>query len=678
MTSLVRPRIVWIALVACAALGCNGQSRAKIAPSTAPAFQPDPPAVYVAKVKDILVGLPPSDDELAAVTRDPSALGGLIQQWMQLPQYQQKMLVFFELAFQQTQITTADFTDAIPPLGLGIGPQVPLLLQNLQESFARTVLALVSMGRPITDAFATHQLMMTTATKELYALLDARHVDDNAVVTDDFATANPTLNITLEASAGPIAIADSLNPASPSYMHFYNPSIGTLTGYPDQTCNTDPIVAKVDSYFLHNLLYGGVFAHKGSAKQACPTQYTANGQWLDSDFSDWTLVTLRAPNAGEATTTFYDLPSLRTASELVLKTAHAGFFSTPAFGANWPTNTSNQMRVTLNQTLIVATGTAIDGTDPTVPPSTPGLDQEHAQSGQGCYGCHQLLDPTRSILANTWSWYYYPQSESEYLQQKGLFAFQGVVAPVNTIDDFAQLLATHPLVPSAWVQKLCYWANSAACDASDPEFQRLVTDFGKSNLSWSALLLDFLASPIVTHTATTTTAQTTGEVIAVARRDHLCAALDNRLGLSDVCGLDAVAGRNQPKTTVSEIVSGLPSDGYGRGSPVPVLPNQPTLFYRAGLENICEAVSQIVVDGGTSATQPNAKQWSSTQPDAALADFVAIVMGLGSHDARAPQALQILKQHFTAAQQTGATATSALRSTFVTACLSPSFIGIGM
>ena len=40
---------------------------------------------------------------------------------------------------------------------------------------------------------------------------------------------------------------------------------------------------------------------------------------------------------------------------------------------------------------------------------------------------------------------------------------------------------------------------------------------------------------------------------------------------------------------IPQIAGGLPSDGYGRGATAPVLPNQPTLFYRAGLENICEA-----------------------------------------------------------------------------------------
>ena len=95
------------------------------------------------------------------------------------------------------------------------------------------------------------------------------------------------------------------------------------------------------------------------------------------------MVTIRAPKAGEAVTPFCDLPSLRTATELVLSIPRTGFFSTPAFFANWQTNTSNQMRVTLNQTLIVALGAAVDGTDSTVTPGNPppGLDTVHAANG---------------------------------------------------------------------------------------------------------------------------------------------------------------------------------------------------------------------------------------------------------------------------------------------------------
>jgi len=100
-----------------------------------------PPSVYVAKVKNVLVGLPPTDDEVKAVVADPNALAGLIDGWMKLPQYQTKMLRFFQLAFQQTQVDDVDFDDQTFPTRANINRATsPLLVQNLTESFARTVL----------------------------------------------------------------------------------------------------------------------------------------------------------------------------------------------------------------------------------------------------------------------------------------------------------------------------------------------------------------------------------------------------------------------------------------------------------------------------------------------------------------------------------------------------------
>jgi len=80
-----------------------------------PPFQADPPAVYVAKVKNVLVGLPPTDDEVKAIEADPTQLKALIDGWMALPQYAEKMTRFFELAFQQTQVSIIDFADQTYP-----------------------------------------------------------------------------------------------------------------------------------------------------------------------------------------------------------------------------------------------------------------------------------------------------------------------------------------------------------------------------------------------------------------------------------------------------------------------------------------------------------------------------------------------------------------------------------
>jgi hypothetical protein len=632
-------------------------------------FVPDSPNVYVAKVKNVLLGLPPTDDELKAVNADPSQLGALVDGWMKQPEYQTKMLRFFELAFQQTQITPLDFVDMLDQGQLQLGNT--LLLQNVQQSFAYTMLDVAMNGKPFTQAVTTQTHSLTTALKTFYALLDVWQIA-NAMnsLTDYFQKANPSLTIYVTAKS--VALKDTLDPKSPSYMHWTDPGVATLKG--PAACQTDPIAYPARANTLFEILQGSFPGRKLADGTQCPGG-SGTGQLTDKDYSDWTPTNIRTPSGSEATTAFYDLQTLRGGTEMVLKRPYVGFFSTPAFFANWQTNQSNEMRVTLNQTLIVATGAQIDGNDATIPSSTPGLDATHANSPQ-CVGCHQLLDPTRSIFASTFSWNYGTQLDPTWQNQKGLFAFQGVQSNVSTIYDFASTLAAHPLFASAWAQKLCYYVNSEACAADDPEFQKIVDAFKGSSYAWNALVKAVVTSPITTHAATTVTATTNGEVVGVSRRDHICAAWNARLGFADICGLDVSQKPVAPSTALA-IVAGLPSDGYGRGAVAPVLPNQPSLFFRAGTENLCEALAALVVDAKT--PPAGAKTWSSAQPDAAIADFVSLVIGVPPSDPRSAPLTTALQAHFASAKaQTGTTATAALQSTFMAACMAPSAVSMGM
>ena len=663
--------------LATAAACSTGNPAAPTAADTSAQVPTESPAVYVAKIKNVLVGLPPTDAEVKAVEADPTQLGALVDGWMKLPGYDVKMRRFFELAFQQTQVTITDFADqAYPRTADSNGTTTPLLVQNATESFARTVQELVAEGRPFTETMTTTRFMMTPALMELYAFLDAWQVNDAGQVTDAFKTAHPGVTIYAEAAQGPIPIAETLDPSSPSYMHWYDPDVATLGNRTSAGCATDPVPYPASALTIHLLLLGALDLRRDAAGEQCGFGGTAAApQLTGTDFTSWKMVTIRQPAANEAVTSFYDLPTLRSANELVLRLPRVGFFSTPAFFANWQTNTSNQMRVTMNQALIVATGAQIDGNDDTKPSSTPGLDSVHASASGACLGCHELLDPTRSILSATYSWNYHAQVDATLTHQPGLFAFQGVVTPVTSVADLGATLAKHPLLPSGWVEKLCYYASSEACQPTDPEFLRIVGVFKSSGYSWSTLVHELMTSPLVTYATPTQTAAQNGEVVAVSRRDALCAALDARLGLSDVCALDAFSGVSG-KTTVPEIVSGLPSDGYGRGAVAPVLPNQPTLFYRAGTENICEAVSAMVVDAAS--PPAGSKQWSSSSPAAAIADFVATLMALTPGDPRSAGAAAVLQSHYSAALESGATPTNALRSTFVVACMAPTSITIGL
>jgi hypothetical protein len=664
------------------AFACSSRGPGAGADAGAP-FAPVAARVYVAKVKNVLVGLAPTDAEVQAVDADPAHLGALVDAWMQLPEYTQKMTRFFELAFQQTQFTAADFHDQVYA-PIGIHPTTtPLLLRNIEESFARTMIALTSQGTPLTEAMTTPRLMMTPALKEFYAFLDTLDIDNDGNVFDHFRQQFRTFPIVLEASQGPIPIAQSIDPSSPNFMHWYDPDVATANAQ-IPGCQKDPLSLPPLAITVHYLLLGSIDAQGSMQAQAVCPRFPGSPQapqLTSSDFDTWSMTTIRQPNAGESPTAFYDLPTLRTGSELVLQTPRIGFFSTPAFFANWKTNVSNQARVAADQTLIVATGEAIENTDTTYAAGTPGLDSVHAAQAD-CFACHKTLDPTRSILAATWTWNYHRQLDKTWTSQPGLFAFRGVIAPVNTIADFGSVLSTHPLVAPGWAQKLCFYVNSTQCDPADPEFLRVVQLFVDSGYSWNALVKAIATSPITTHAASTKTFLQQGEVIAVSRRDHLCAALDARLGLSDACDLASLGqlGQSAPTSTTPLIVSGLPSDAYGRGAAEPILPNQPTLFFRAGIENVCENVAAEVVDPPAGNAPPAAsKQWSSTQPDAAIADFVATLMALPPSDPRAAPSRALLVSHFhSALGQPGVTPTQALRSTFVVACMAPSAASIGL
>ena len=136
--------------------------------------------------------------------------------------------------------------------------------------------------------------------------------------------------------------------------------------------------------------------------------------------------------------------------------------------------------------------------------------------------------------------------------------------------------------------------------------------------------------------------------------------------------------RKQAQATLTQIASGLPSDGYGRGATMPVLPNDPTLFYRAGTENVCALVAAAVIDVPAAKQAAGVTQWSSAKPDAAIADFVGTIMGLVPSDPRAAPATALLSSHFSDAVAQGETASDALKSTFITACLAPSAISVGL
>jgi hypothetical protein len=219
---------------------------------------------------------------------------------------------------------------------------------------------------------------------------------------------------------------------------------------------------------------------------------------------------------------------------------------------------------------------------------------------------------------------------------------------------------------AAWVQKLCTYANDSLCAPTDPEFQRIANNFAKSQ-SLTQLVQDLFSSPIVTYASSTLTAQTLGQSVSVTKTDHLCPLFATRLGLTDPCGQAPTASPSGAAQTLQLIASILPANSYSRGQVPPVFANTPTLFFRAGMENVCAILASEVVDANAS--------FSSSDPNTAVGNIVHTLMGVPSAEDQEP--ISILLAHFNSATAAGLAASDAMQSTFVAGCLSPGVTAVG-
>jgi hypothetical protein len=667
----------------------------------------------VRKVKNLLTGLAPTDSDVAALTTSGEVgLQGLITTWMTnatyQPYFQGKMMVFFRNTFQQTGFSPLnDFKPQLlqnggfdfGPLGtLAVGDSsFALLVQNLQDSFARTTLGLISEGQPFSSTLTTQKYMMTTGLKSLYLQIEMPNDQPYA-----FPMPPNPLQWKINYSGNPIALTDTLNPSSPNYMVFgddppvnnsYFPSTAfpTCRGGTPSTANTVVTTGSFTGYaqlFQRLLGYTPRYPFVGS-----PTcwEHPSKPYFTTADMSDWQWVTVRALNPGEAYVQPYDLPTIRTLTEIAVALPRVGFYTTPAFLALWNTNDSNQHRVTADQALLAALGQSFSSDSTIIPLSEPGLDPAHSVTGSECYGCHKSLDPMRQFWANQFDF----NDRNDFITASytgappnprpttlgGVFAFDDVNQAGANMLAYGPLLGkvtdSDPVMPLnqfaiGVTQKLCFYANSVACSLSDPEFRRVVAAF-QANYDFGVLVTQFFASPLVTGAVATATFNPQGSVaVSISRRDHFCAALSNRLGVTDVCALVAPLP-TQAQTATNTIAGALPADAFGRGVSAPVTPAQPSVFYRAGSEELCENIAPQVVDATTGTV------WSSSSATAAITDMVERVVGYSPGDPNHDPAVTILQSHYTSVLgQAGSSATIALRSTFVLACESPTAVSIGL
>jgi len=680
-------------------------------------FEPVPARVYVAKVKNLLLGLPATEEDIAEVEQDPSALRAKVDAWFVKPEAQAKLGTFFSKAFQQTQISQNDFFDQLSVDNLG---NLPMFTQA-QESMARTALKIIADSKPFTDTVTTHTFMMTPSLMSLYLALDQAQVDDAGKQTISLPMPDGTLSTTqafwltyqppLDPAAMPVVpnnipLSETMDPASPNFMHFAVPapfkcSMPQLdeNGYVLVDASGNAMKADVlynqRKYTSISAAFLGLFGYATRNYVSDPTdangpptltipedvppekknlyQYNCSG---GSSFTSpnvtaqdviWRPVTVRVANAGEKLTPFYDLPTLRSTDEIVVRTPRVGYFSTPAFFANWPTNNSNQHRDTLNQALIVGLGRSINPVDKgTSTVLDNGKDGQHSDPTSPCYSCHQTMDPMRNIFRQSFTYSYHTQHDPAQVFSSASFDYLGEKAELTSFDDFANALTNHPLYASAWAQKLCYYANSSGCAEEDPEFKRVVKAFVDSKYDFHTLLVELFSSPLVTGQTESKTWRDLGETVSIARQDHFCAALTNRLQLATSLCVGIT-----DNTTRIAVTNNIPLDGYLRGAEAPALSTAQTPFYRGATESLCAYAASLTVDKTKS-------RYDSSKKDAAITDFVANIMGITSADPNSKSVTQLLTEHYDAAIAAGAKPTDALKSTFIVACLAPTSVAIGL
>lgn len=639
---------------------------------------PPPSESAIRKVKNLLTGLGPTDAELAA-GKTPGGLKTLIATWMGTPEFQEKMILFFQNTFQQSQLAVLDFEFQLRkrPGAFDLAYDIfgdsayPTLFKNMKESFARTAIEFVSKGRPMSDLLTTDEFMMTTALKSLYMQVEAPY---------DIHTMNWKFNHGMRPP-----LSETLDPNSPNYMTFGYEAPTTSTGRKfSGTCAGDStkISTCPGNTLLFQMLVGSMprdtnnnamcTSNAGCMEHAIKPYFTAE------DLSDWQLVKIVSGTPLMP----YDLPGLRASgATLNSKIPRVSFFSTPAFLAVWNTNDSNQHRVTANQALLGSIGLGYTNADSAIvlPPTTTAVDGQHATDGSACYACHKSLDPMRQFWGNAFD--YNDKQFTGKSAGAASFGFANVSANGKTLADFGGFLkqVTDEQISGNVIsrfalemtQKLCFFANSTKCDETDPEMRRIAQAFEGSSFKFDVLVGELFSSALVTNAEPTKTNQTYGATVSIMRRDQFCQALANRLGAPDICEI-AMPTPTGVTSAMNRLAGALPADSFSRGVAAPVTPSDPSLFFRAASELLCEAVAVKVVDSGANA------KFASADPSTAVEGLVTTLMGVPPADPRHAAAVSVLTSHFNDAKSGGATATNAMRSTFSAACQSAPSLALGI
>lgn len=427
------------------------------------------------------------------------------------------------------------------------------------------------------------------------------------------------------------------------------------------------------------------------------------------DYSDWRTIKLSQGGSPAKFEFTQDLAqSLRSVSEgdsFSLLAPRVGFFTTPIFFQSYESNVGNSFRVTANQAMIVGLGLSFEAGDTTPSGDLSALDVEHAgEDSPECYSCHRMLDPMRQVFDN-----YFVVDKSRALEQpktlSASFAFQGMQAPLETLDDLGKAIYDHPAFAKAWVGKMCNWATSAPCDQSSAEFLRLVQVFENSGYKMKALVLELFSSPLVSGLSYIDAFKSTPfDGVVLNRTNHFCHSIKTRLNQArESLGLD-----QSPRADICTVRNAsaakaalLPQDEFSRGQIDLVQSVNLDPFLVTGYKQLCESVQNDVIRFGAGTEGNNYDYiFNASQSDQTLDLMVEYVMGIPpASDLYLDTRLGLQKMfdiliHPERCEDQGLdpveanktevvcglglpNAAQALRPVWVAACSSPSSIGMG-
>ncbi|MEM9458661.1 MAG: hypothetical protein AAGF11_31080 [Myxococcota bacterium] len=607
----------------------------------------DPPVpgdafVVASKVKYLLHGGAITNDELLQVSDDDGkivndALETLVAEWMTTPEFRAKRRQFLELTLQQDPSDGNYFYQFRNTKNLSMKP----FRDNFRMSMIRTAERIVDDEEDFRSIITTNEWEVTTL------LLGALKMADNPMILK---------------SSG-IWPKGNYNNDLRSLVNsegFYDSDLDskvwrtvTLVHNPDST-------HMLSGTKLDDPLY---LEYEANAQE--------HAQYLRS-IPDGGSVELRAPRIG--------------------------FFTTPAFFQTWITNDDNDFRVTINQAMLVATGRSFSPGDITpINTDMSAIDLDVFPVGSECHGCHKNMD--RMLTA--FSANYDPINSRQHFPEQTVpqpdFSFQGHSVPVDSIQTWAEALASHPNFARAWVVKLCQWGTSAKCDPLDPRVVALATDFEESGFRLNYLFEKFFASRLMTDTSYMEGTEVPGARVSIARQGHFCHAAHTRLKA-------ALAAQGEAEKSAANVCSisdeadilgsSIPDDTFGRGESYLHQPRDMGPFTAVSFEGLCSTSAPFVVASNNKAV------FRGDDPEQVLDVMTYQVLGFPEGSEQYTTQRELLQDLYDTQIRGPACADSAvfestltsdqpqcgldlsaieaLQNIWTIACQSPSMIGVGL